>query len=497
MVELQTTWSWLPAIYLFLGGLGAGAFLTASVLRLAKPGRFKKTVTGGVWTAVAALAIGLLALVSEVEKPFQAMILFKSFVNGSSWMTVGAWLLLVTFVVFVLSALFTTDKLADWLVSACKPLGRARAGINKALAVVGIPLALAVAVYTGVLLSAAPAIPLWGTWLLPALFTVSALDTGVAAVSVFAAVLEKDDEAHGACVRRSKGRCGLVVSRLRCSPRFLTTMQGAGADEARASGCSRGPVERAVLGARGGRGVGRPALWRPCPGGDVEAKDKMALGPPCRWAARACALVGGFTLRFRGAGGRLACRARQSGGAAGGSGRAAVGFVTIEMRRACAFVAHARPEGRQIWRQARLSRTRGEGGHVLVSVGHVFAGGFAGFFGASGCGSRPILAGSWEGFAVGLATADLSTVREGRSCWNSRRCYWACPLILSILTSRCTQAPERLIMQRLARRGAGGVSVAGVGRVGRFELPGGPRGHRAGVHGASLPQGARCDDWRR
>ena len=35
MVELQTTWGWLPAIYLFLGGLGAGAFLTVSILRLA------------------------------------------------------------------------------------------------------------------------------------------------------------------------------------------------------------------------------------------------------------------------------------------------------------------------------------------------------------------------------------------------------------------------------------------------------------------------------
>ena len=31
MVELQTTWSWLPAIYLFLGGLSAGAFLTVSI----------------------------------------------------------------------------------------------------------------------------------------------------------------------------------------------------------------------------------------------------------------------------------------------------------------------------------------------------------------------------------------------------------------------------------------------------------------------------------
>ncbi|MBQ3105924.1 MAG: polysulfide reductase NrfD, partial [Eggerthellaceae bacterium] len=67
MVALQTTWSWLPAIYLFLGGLGAGAFITAAILRFAKPGRFDKVVTGGAWIAVIALAVGLLSLVAEVE----------------------------------------------------------------------------------------------------------------------------------------------------------------------------------------------------------------------------------------------------------------------------------------------------------------------------------------------------------------------------------------------------------------------------------------------
>src|SRR5699024_8134430 len=138
-------------------------------------------------------AIGLFALVAEVEKPFQAMILFQSFVNGQSWMAIGAWLLFATFIVFVLSALFTTDKIADWLGKVCKPLGRARGGINKVLAIIGIPWSLAVAVYTGVLLGAAPAIPLWNTWLLPALFTVSALGTGVAAVSIFAAGLDRGE----------------------------------------------------------------------------------------------------------------------------------------------------------------------------------------------------------------------------------------------------------------------------------------------------------------
>jgi len=193
VVALQTTWSWLPAIYLFLGGLAAGAFLTTSILRLAKPDRYKKTVTGGVWIAVAALGIGLLALVSEVEKPFQAMVLFNSFVNGSSWMTIGAWLLFATFIVYVLSALFTTDLTVSWLSKLSKFFIDARPVVNKSLAIIGIPLSLAVAIYTGVLLGAAPYIPLWNTWLLPVLFTVSAIDTGIAAVTIVMVLSEKEE----------------------------------------------------------------------------------------------------------------------------------------------------------------------------------------------------------------------------------------------------------------------------------------------------------------
>ena len=298
MVSLQTTWSWLPAIYLFLGGLGAGAFLTVSILRLAKPGRFKKTVTGGVWVAVAALAIGLLALVSEVEKPFQAMILFKSFVNGSSWMTIGAWLLLATFIVFVLSALLTTDKIADWLGRTIKPLGRVREGINKVLAVIGIPCSLAVAAYTGVLLMAAPAIPLWNSWLLPALFTVSALDTGVAAVALFA-LLDKDQGIEGVRSKLELAVVCLVVLEAVVLTAFLVTMQGAGAYEA----LSVGMLTDGVLSVTFWVlvvvvGLVSQLLAALAQVVASRRKDAGQLPPAIPAGGAACALVGGFTLRF-------------------------------------------------------------------------------------------------------------------------------------------------------------------------------------------------------
>ncbi len=299
MVELQTTWSWLPAIYLFLGGLGAGAFLTVSVMRLARPGRFKKTVTGGVWTAVAALAIGLLALVSEVEKPFQAMILYKSFINGTSWMAIGAWLLLVTFGVFVLSALFTTDKIADWLGKVWKPLGRARGSINRVLAVVGIPCSLAVAVYTGVLLGAAPAIPLWGTWLLPALFTVSALDTGVAAVSIFAVVLDRDYGIERMRTVLETAVLCLVFLEAAVLAVFVLSMQGAGSGEALAVGLLTDgvlSVQFWVLVVLVGLAV--PFVTALVQVVAARQKGGSHLGMAIPVGGATCALVGGFTLRF-------------------------------------------------------------------------------------------------------------------------------------------------------------------------------------------------------
>lgn len=193
MTELQTVWGWYPAIYLFLGGLSAGAFCVTAIIELVTGGRFKTTVKFGAWTSVVALSLGLLALLLETGKPFRALIMFKSFVNFNSWMAIGAWLLFSALVIFALYAIFRTDWLVTWLGRLWKPLEEKSSLLRKILAGIGIPLSLGVAVYTGILLGVLPFIPLWNTWLIPALFTASALDTGVAIVAANAILREKGE----------------------------------------------------------------------------------------------------------------------------------------------------------------------------------------------------------------------------------------------------------------------------------------------------------------
>lgn len=296
MVALQTTWSWLPAIYLFLGGLSAGAFLTVSILRLARPGCYGKVVMRGSWVAVVALAVGLLALISEVEKPFAAVNLIASFSNFGSVMAIGAWLLLVAFVVFVLGAVFSTDKL---VAALGKPFEKAQEKAGKVLACIGVPVSIAVAVYTGILLGAAPAIPLWGTWLLPVLFTVSAFDTGVAAVAI-AVALEKGDEAHKLQVLLEKLTVVLVVLEMVVLAAFVLTMQGGSADEARSIGVLTGGAlapQFWLLVVAVGLAVPLLAALTQIVAAS-KGKEDQSIAAVAPLAGAACALVGGFTLRF-------------------------------------------------------------------------------------------------------------------------------------------------------------------------------------------------------
>jgi formate-dependent nitrite reductase membrane component NrfD len=137
------------------------------------------------------MSLGLLALLLETGKPFRALILFKSFVNFSSWMTIGAWLLFSALVIYALYALFRTDRVVARLRRLWKPLEEKSSVLCTILAAIGIPLSLGVAVYTGILLGVLPFIPFWHTWLLPLLFTASALDTGVALVAANAILREK------------------------------------------------------------------------------------------------------------------------------------------------------------------------------------------------------------------------------------------------------------------------------------------------------------------
>lgn len=93
------------------------------------------------WVSFAALAVGLFCLVIEVEKPLQAMMMWRSFVNFSSWMTIGAWLLFASIAVFFLSAFFSTPR----LVKALKVKEGVAAKVSQVTMVLGAVLGLGVA----------------------------------------------------------------------------------------------------------------------------------------------------------------------------------------------------------------------------------------------------------------------------------------------------------------------------------------------------------------
>lgn len=192
-MELQSVWGWQPALYLFLGGMGAGAFIMAAVLYLKDRERNARIVCASMWAAAISLIVGLLLLLMELVTPLRGLLMWQSFSHFTSWMTYGAWGAFGAIVAFGVSALFATPKVATWLTGKCSWYAQHEQGVRKAFAVAGIVLGAFVAFYTGMLLMTAGSVPFWDTLLLPALFTVSAFDTGVALVEVVAIALAKKE----------------------------------------------------------------------------------------------------------------------------------------------------------------------------------------------------------------------------------------------------------------------------------------------------------------
>ena len=106
-------------------------------------------------------------------------------------MTIGAWLLFFGVICAGVWALAATVA----AVKVKKGGEAARAAkLVRGLAPVAIVFGVCIAAYTGILLSVLKAHPLWNTALLPVLFTVSAIDTGVALSAIILLLCAKDEE---------------------------------------------------------------------------------------------------------------------------------------------------------------------------------------------------------------------------------------------------------------------------------------------------------------
>lgn len=174
---MELYWGWLIVIYLFLGGLGAGAYLTSYAAGKGWLGNSPALQRAGYFISAPVVAFGTLLLVFDLgqglKKPW---LLIGLLLNPRSVMTWGVYILATFILVGLVVAYFALKKKEA----------------PKILVNIGAVLALATGAYTGLLIAVVKAFPFWNTYLMPVLFVVSALSTGLSITILLGHILEKD-----------------------------------------------------------------------------------------------------------------------------------------------------------------------------------------------------------------------------------------------------------------------------------------------------------------
>jgi len=177
-------WHWQISLYLFLGGMAAGILAIAALYFIrGKEKDYRTAVRITPFLAPFLLVFGLIALFIDLRHKLFFWQLYTN-IKLQSPMSWGAWtLMVITPVSFIWSALHIKDIFPKWDWKF-KWLYDIEAFFNKhkkVLAWVMLIYALILGIYTGILLSAFNARPLWNTSILGPLFLASGLSAGAAA----------------------------------------------------------------------------------------------------------------------------------------------------------------------------------------------------------------------------------------------------------------------------------------------------------------------------
>jgi len=176
-------WGWEIPVYLFLGGWVAGMMIITGYFLLR--GRHVErscvcSILPGL--SLVLLSLGMLALFLDLEHKLYTWRLYTT-IKLASPMSWGAWILVLVYPVLALLLLARAPEILRDLVPSLDRAARALTGSPRAVRAVGITAIVAgvlLGIYTGVLLSALGARPLWSSALLGPLFLVSGLSSAAA-----------------------------------------------------------------------------------------------------------------------------------------------------------------------------------------------------------------------------------------------------------------------------------------------------------------------------
>ena len=178
-------WHWQIPIHLFLGGLAAGIlFLAAVYTILGKEKEMQATVKWAPFIVPFALIIGLFMLFLDLKHKLYFWQLYTT-IRLESPMGWGAWVLMImTPISIIWSASYVREVFPNWDWKF-KFLYTFEAWVIKNRWFIAWPMAIyavILGIYTGILLSAFNARPLWNTTILGPLFLVSGMSTGAASI---------------------------------------------------------------------------------------------------------------------------------------------------------------------------------------------------------------------------------------------------------------------------------------------------------------------------
>jgi len=180
-------WHWQIPLYLFLGGMAAGILCFAALYYIrGKEKEFHTAVRITPFLAPVLLVIGLLCLLIDLRHKLFFWQLYTN-IKLQSPMSWGAWtLMVITPVSFVWCALHLKDVFPgwNWKYKWLIALETFFNTYKRVLAWVMLAYGLILGVYTGILLSAFNARPLWNTSIMGPLFLASGLSAGAAATLI-------------------------------------------------------------------------------------------------------------------------------------------------------------------------------------------------------------------------------------------------------------------------------------------------------------------------
>ena len=182
-------WGWEIPVYLFLGGIVAGMMIISGYFLFRE--RYRETESTSTilpFLSMVLISAGMFALFLDLEYKVHVWRMYATF-QVTSPMSWGAWILILVYPALFLNMLVRQPR---WIRTRVhrferwsEHLHRHPAGI-KTVGVANMILGGMLGIYTGVLLSAFGARPLWNSPVLGLLFLVSGLSSAAALVHLFA-----------------------------------------------------------------------------------------------------------------------------------------------------------------------------------------------------------------------------------------------------------------------------------------------------------------------